>query len=239
MRPVLEAWVRIIAAARAAGVPIIYTTPVSRADGADVVMLIGARLNWLLSHGKGKTWGGKSQKDWGGQKFVQIDISPQEADSNVRIDAPLVGDIGSCVSALLAGMGSNGAKPPADWLNAIAEQRAKERAAAGFQAAPGASTDATHFNHAATRTMAALDYAFKMNPDAICLVSDGIPTDGGFGGTDILTKLKSMQAAIPCPAVINVVAYLADGGQKFMADLAAQNQGSFKEIKPGMSSFGF
>ena len=47
---------------------------------ADVVMLIGARLNWLLSHGKGKTWGGKTSKDWGGQKFVQIDISPQEAD---------------------------------------------------------------------------------------------------------------------------------------------------------------
>src|SRR5947207_1295911 len=55
---------------------------------ADVVMLIGARLNWLLSHGKGKTWGGKSPKDWGGQKLIQIDISPQEADSNVRIDAP-------------------------------------------------------------------------------------------------------------------------------------------------------
>src|SRR5213082_2090122 len=68
---------------------------------ADVVMLIGARLNWLLSHGKGKTWGGKSSKAWGGQKFVQIDISPQEADSNVRIDAPVVGDIGSCVSAML------------------------------------------------------------------------------------------------------------------------------------------
>ncbi len=124
-------------------------------------------------------------------------------------------------------------------LNAIAEQRAKARAAEGFQPAEGATTDATHFNHAATRTMAALDYAFKMNPDAICLVSDGIPTDGGFGGTEILAKLKTMQAALPRPAVINVVAYLADGGQKFMADLAAQNQGSFKEIKPGMSSFGF
>ena len=69
---------------------------------ADVVMLIGARLNWLLSQGKGKTWGGATSKSWGGQKFVQIDISPQEADSNVRIDAPVVGDIGSCVSALLA-----------------------------------------------------------------------------------------------------------------------------------------
>ena len=39
IRPVLDAWVRLIALARAAGVPVIYTTPVSRADGADVVML--------------------------------------------------------------------------------------------------------------------------------------------------------------------------------------------------------
>jgi oxalyl-CoA decarboxylase len=90
--------------------------------GADVVMLIGARLNWLLSHGKGKTWGGKGHKDWGGQKFIQIDISPQEADSNVRIDAPLVGDIGSCVSALLKEIGSL-SKPPSEWLNAVAEKK--------------------------------------------------------------------------------------------------------------------
>jgi len=95
--------------------------------GADVVMLIGARLNWLLSHGKGKTWGGASAKAWGGQKFIQVDISPQEADSNVRIDAPLVGDIGSCVSALLAAMnkdaGGSWAKPPAEWLAAVAEKK--------------------------------------------------------------------------------------------------------------------
>ena len=39
MRPVLEAWVRLIGAARAAGLPIVYTTPVSRQDGADVVLL--------------------------------------------------------------------------------------------------------------------------------------------------------------------------------------------------------
>ena len=95
---------------------------------ADVVMLIGARLNWLLSHGKGKTWGGKDAKAWGGQKFIQIDISPQEADSNVRIDAPVVGDIGSCVSALLSGIGSGWPKPPADWLNAIAERKNKNLA---------------------------------------------------------------------------------------------------------------
>lgn len=39
MRPVLDAWVRMIGAARAANVPVIYTTPISRADGADTVML--------------------------------------------------------------------------------------------------------------------------------------------------------------------------------------------------------
>jgi nicotinamidase-related amidase len=39
MRPVLDAWVRLIAAARAAALPVIYTTPVSRADGADVVLV--------------------------------------------------------------------------------------------------------------------------------------------------------------------------------------------------------
>src|ERR1051325_5515975 len=39
MRPVLNAWVRLIGAARTAGLPVIYTTPVSRADGADVVYL--------------------------------------------------------------------------------------------------------------------------------------------------------------------------------------------------------
>ncbi len=39
MRPVLDAWVRLLGAARAAGLPVIYTTPVSRADGADVVLL--------------------------------------------------------------------------------------------------------------------------------------------------------------------------------------------------------
>ena len=88
---------------------------------ADVVMLVGARLNWLLSHGKGKTWA----QDKGAKQFIQIDIAPTEMDSNVAIAAPLVGDIGSCVAALLAGMGSNWAKPPADWTGAIAERKDK------------------------------------------------------------------------------------------------------------------
>ncbi len=133
---------------------------------ADVVMLIGARLNWLLSHGKGKTWGGKTPKDWGGQKFIQIDISPQEADSNVRIDAPVVGDIGSCVSALLAGMGSGWPKPPAEWLNAIAERRAKNVAK---MAETLAKNPAPMNFHSALNVVREV---IKANPEAI-LVNEG------------------------------------------------------------------
>ena len=84
---------------------------------ADVVMLVGARLNWLLSHGKGKTWGDAPKK------FIQIDIEPKEMDSNIEIVAPVVGDIGSCVSALLDGMGANWTKPPSDWMATIAAKR--------------------------------------------------------------------------------------------------------------------
>jgi maleamate amidohydrolase len=39
MRPVLDAWLRLIGSCRAVGLPIVYTTPVSRADGSDVVLL--------------------------------------------------------------------------------------------------------------------------------------------------------------------------------------------------------
>jgi oxalyl-CoA decarboxylase len=133
---------------------------------ADVVMLIGARLNWLLSHGKGKTWGGKDHKAWGGQKFIQIDISPQEADSNVRIDAPVVGDIGSCVAALLAGIGSNWVRPGTDWLGSIAERKSKniEKMAETLAKNP------TPMNfHSALNVVRDI---VKANPDA-CLVNEG------------------------------------------------------------------
>ena len=133
---------------------------------ADVVMLIGARLNWLLSHGKGKTWGGKSAKDWGGQKFIQIDISPQEADSNVRIDAPVVGDIGSCVAALLAGIGGSWPKPPAEWIGAIGDRKGKNVAKMAETLAKDPKPMSFHSALAVVRDIV------KANPDAF-LVNEG------------------------------------------------------------------
>jgi len=132
---------------------------------ADVVMLIGARLNWLLSHGKGKTWGGKDAKAWGGQKFIQIDISPQEMDSNVAIDAPIVGDIGSCVSALLAHVAQLN-KPPAEWLNAIEERKTKNVS----KMAETLAKDPVPMNfHSALNVVRDI---FKAHPDTL-LVNEG------------------------------------------------------------------
>ena len=83
---------------------------------ADVVMLIGARLNWLLGHGNSPQWAPKAQ-------FVQLDIAPTEIDSNRAIAAPVIGDIASSVSALLETLEPGQIRPQAEWLNQLAERK--------------------------------------------------------------------------------------------------------------------
>jgi len=131
---------------------------------ADVVVLVGARLNWLLSHGKGKTWGAPQAK-----QFIQIDISPTEMDSNQPIAAPLVGDIGSCVAAMLRGMGSNWPQPSAQWINAVAERRDKNQAKMAETLAQNPSPMNFH------SALGAIREVIKANPSAI-LVNEGANT---------------------------------------------------------------
>jgi oxalyl-CoA decarboxylase len=128
---------------------------------SDVVMLIGARLNWLLSHGKGKTWG-----EPGSKKFIQIDIEPREMDSNVEIVAPVVGDIGSCVSALLDG---DWAPPPADWTNAVKAKKEENIAKMASRLTKNPTPMDFHSALGALRTV------IKERPDAI-LVNEGANT---------------------------------------------------------------
>jgi len=98
---------------------------------ADVVMLIGARLNWLLGHGKSPQWSPTAQ-------FVQLDIAPTEMDSNRAIAAPVVGDIASSVSALLAMLKPGQIRPRSAWLDELArrKQRNLERMATHLAANP-------------------------------------------------------------------------------------------------------
>lgn len=127
---------------------------------SDVVMLIGARLNWLLSHGKGKAWGDAPKK------FIQIDIEPKEMDSNVEIAAPVVGDIGSCVSAMLQGMGANWPAPSADWMNAVSKKREENVA----KMAPRLMNNNSPMDYHGA--LGVLRQVIKERPDAI-LVNEG------------------------------------------------------------------
>ena len=130
---------------------------------ADVVMLIGARLNWLLSHGKGKTWGEAPKK------FVQVDIEPKEMDSNVEIVAPVVGDIGSCVAALVKGMGGNWSTAPADWTATVAKKRDENVA----KMAPRLMNNNSPMDYHGA--LGVLRTVIKERPDAI-LVNEGANT---------------------------------------------------------------
>jgi oxalyl-CoA decarboxylase len=102
---------------------------------ADVVMLAGARLNWLLSHGRPPLWSE-------GTRFVQVDISPTEIDSNRAITAPVVGDIKSVFAAFNAamrpGLVRSGPARQAAWIDEIGKRKQQniERMAARLNADP-------------------------------------------------------------------------------------------------------
>lgn len=80
-------------------------------ENADVVMLVGARLNWLLGHGK-KGWSEDVQ-------FIQLDIEPQEIDSNRKIAAPVVGDISSGMEKMVSGLTQNPFSVPLAWRDIL------------------------------------------------------------------------------------------------------------------------
>jgi oxalyl-CoA decarboxylase len=85
---------------------------------ADVVMLVGARLNWLLGHGDAPQWNPAA-------KFVQVDIAANEMDSNQPIAAPLVGDIGSVMEALAERAEPGRIVAPTAWREELAERSAQ------------------------------------------------------------------------------------------------------------------
>ncbi len=88
---------------------------------ADAVLLVGARLNWLLGHGESPQWSADA-------KFVQIDIAASEFDSNRPIEAPLVGDIGSVMSALCEALATDPIVAPAEWVDELAGRKARNEA---------------------------------------------------------------------------------------------------------------
>lgn len=132
-------------------------------EKSDVVMLIGARLNWLLSFGKGK-WNPD-------MKFIQLDVEPQEIDVNVPIAAPVVGDMGLALDAILDKM--NGATMSIDttWVPSLqAETKAKDAKFAERLEAAKSTMPMTHWTALGT-----IKPILESNPDVI-LINEGANT---------------------------------------------------------------
>lgn len=83
---------------------------------ADVVLLLGARLNWLLGHGKSPEWAADG-------KIIQVDVHAAEMDSNRVVDAPVVADIASAMEAFLKALPSAGIAPQQEWIKTIEDKK--------------------------------------------------------------------------------------------------------------------
>ena len=67
---------------------------------ADVVVILGARLNWILHFGDAPKWSPTAQ-------FIQVDISPEEIGRNSgKGELGIIGDVGVVVSQLTAALGT-------------------------------------------------------------------------------------------------------------------------------------
>ncbi|MFI9604512.1 oxalyl-CoA decarboxylase [Streptomyces sp. NPDC052043] len=88
---------------------------------ADVVMLVGARLNWLLGHGEAPQWDPSAT-------FIQVDIAATEMDSNQPIAAPLVGDVASVMEALVERSKPGRIPAAQEWREELAARSAQNAA---------------------------------------------------------------------------------------------------------------
>ncbi|MGE0218916.1 MAG: oxalyl-CoA decarboxylase [Mycolicibacterium sp.] len=129
---------------------------------ADVVMLVGARLNWLLGHGQAPQWNPDA-------RFIQVEIDPTELDSNQTIAAPLVGDIGSVLAALDAHPGSVRITADPGWRKTLADKTAQNKAKMAARLA--ADTEPMGFYSA----LRAVREVFAEHP-RVCLVNEGANT---------------------------------------------------------------
>ncbi len=130
---------------------------------ADVVVLAGARLNWLLSRGHGK-WSPDT-------KFVQLDIAPEEIDCNRPIAAPVIGDLTSILNAMIERLPDYKMSMDPQWVPSLqAETKAK---AVKFAERLDAAKSASPMNH--WTALGAIKPVMDANPDVI-LVNEGANT---------------------------------------------------------------
>ncbi|MDE6165095.1 MAG: hypothetical protein K2F62_05790 [Muribaculaceae bacterium] len=132
-------------------------------EQADVVMVIGARINWMLSFGRGR---------WNPDvKFIQLDVQPTEIDRNVPVAAPVVGEMGQSLDMILEAMKGKTMSADPAWLASLqAESKEKN---AKFETRLADASKAQPMNH--WSALSVIKPILEGNPDVI-LVNEGANT---------------------------------------------------------------
>ena len=132
-------------------------------EKADVVMVIGARINWMLEFGRGK-WNPD-------MKFIQLDVEPQEIDRNVPIAAPVVGDMNISLDEILAELKNAKMQIDPTWVPSLqAESKEKN---AKFQTRLADAAKVSPMNH--WSALSVIKPVLESNPDVI-LINEGANT---------------------------------------------------------------
>ena len=131
---------------------------------SDVVMLIGARLNWLLSHGKGKTWGEPHRRS-----SSRSTSSPRRWTATSRSSLRWSATSAPACRLCSSGMDGKWPAPPADWINAVKSKREENIAKMAPRLMKNSAPMDYHGALGALRTI------IKERPDAI-LVNEGANT---------------------------------------------------------------
>ena len=132
-------------------------------EQADVVIVIGARINWMLSFGKGK-WNPNV-------KFVQLDVEPREIDRNVPVAAPVVGDMNESLKAILAELPKYKTSFDPTWVPSLQAESAEKNKK--FAARLQAAANVQPMNH--WTALNAIKPILESNPDVI-LINEGANT---------------------------------------------------------------
>ncbi len=132
-------------------------------EDADVVVLVGARLNWLLSRGHGK-WSPDT-------KFVQLDIDPTEIDCNRPIAAPVIGDLASSLDAIIDLLPQYKLEMDSQWVPSLQKESAEKNEK--FKERLSANASVNPMDH--WTALGAIKPILESNPDVI-LVNEGANT---------------------------------------------------------------
>lgn len=135
---------------------------------ADVVLVLGARLNWIMHYGEAPKWNTQARS-------IQVDISPEEMGRNAAdAQLSLLGDVGVVVSQLIQALEGWSYSHDPEYFQHLAQAKQKNEHISSLTA-QNSSMPLT-YTHAFTVIKRALHSLSLPSAGGICYIAEGANT---------------------------------------------------------------